>query len=435
MLERRIPIKEILQNNAGKKVVVSGWVKNIRLVSKLAFISLRDVSGTIQVVAKKDIYSDFDKIKELTRESVILVEGDVVKSKLKTGGNELSVSKLVVLSKAETPLPIDLGAGTTNIDKRLDHRFLDTREEKVNAIFKIRSKAYKVIVDFFDKSGFFDISTPKLTSMGVESGSELFNVQYFKKKAYLSQSPQIYKQMFVAGGFERVYEIAPVFRAEKSNTTRHLTEFTGIDMEMGFIKDENDVMDVVESMFKNLLTELKKKCKDELKLLGITAKVPKKIPRIEMKELKNILAKKGKKLKENDDLDAEAEKLIGKYVLEKFGEEFVFVVNYPWEVRPFYHMKPEDDPNGTRSFDLLWNGVEIATGAQREHRYDILKAQAKEKGVDLDKMKAYSEIFRFGCPPHGGIGLGIDRIIQRFLKLDNIREAILLPRDPERLTP
>ena len=435
MLSERISIKEAFGGKPGSKVVISGWIKSINLMSKLAFIGLRDASGTIQVVAKKDSFEDFKKIEKLTRESVVSIRGEVVKSKLKSGGNELILEDFEVISGAETPLPIDVGAGTSNIDKRLDHRFLDTREEHVKAIFKIRSKTTKIVTNYFDKENFIGISTPKLTSMGVESGAELFNVQYFARKAFLSQSPQIYKQMFVAGGFERVYEIAPVFRAEKSHTSRHVTEFTGLDMEMGFIKDENDVMDVIEGMFKYLLTELKKECKEELELLGAKVVVPKKIPRIPMGELKKILAKKGKKLKENDDLDAEAEKLIGEYILEKFGEEFVFVTDYPYEVRPFYHMKPEGNPNGTRSFDLLWNGVEIATGAQREHRYDILKKQAKGKGIDLDAMEAYAEIFKFGCPPHGGIGLGLDRIVQRLLKLDNIREAILLPRDPERLTP
>jgi len=435
MLKNRISIKNAQEEKEGNKVVIAGWIKNINLMSKLAFIGVRDASGSMQLVAKKDSYDDFDKIKDLTRESVVVVKGEVVKSKLKAGGNELIIKNLEILSKSETPLPIDVGAGTSNLDTRLDHRFLDTREEKIKSIFKIRSKTAKIIANYFDSNGFFNISTPKLTSMGVESGAELFHVKYFNKDAYLSQSPQIYKQMFVSGGFERVYEIAPVFRAEKSHTSRHLTEFTGVDMEMGFINDENDVMDVVEGMFKDLLTNLKKECKTELELLNTEIKIPKKIPRIPMAELKEMLAKKGKNLKVEDDLDAESEKMIGEYILEKYGEEFVFVTNYPWVVRPFYHMKPENDPNGTRSFDLLWNGVEIATGAQREHRYKILKEQATSKGVDLDAMEAYAEIFRFGCPPHGGIGLGIDRIVQRLLRLDNIREAILLPRDPERLTP
>ena len=241
--------------------------------------------------------------------------------------------------------------------------------------------------------------------------------------------------MFVAGGFERVYEIAPVFRAEKSHTTRHLTEFTGVDFEMGFIKDETEIMDLIEEMFIDLVTMLKKEAGDELTLLGVEHTVPTKIPRMTMKEAKEMLKAKGRSYKDDDDLDPEGEKLLGKLVKKKFDSDFVFVTNFPWEIRPFYHMKPEDDPKGTKSFDLLFNGVEICTGAQREHRLDILSEQAKEKGMDMKDMVKYAEIFKYGCPPHGGVGFGLDRITQRLLQLDNIREAVLLPRDPERMDP
>jgi aspartyl-tRNA synthetase len=239
--------------------------------------------------------------------------------------------------------------------------------------------------------------------------------------------------MFVMGGFERVFEIGQVYRAEKSNTTRHLTEFTGVDFEMGFIKDENDVMDIIEGMMKAIISDVQKENPEELKLLDVKLNLPKKIPRIPMKELKDYLKTKGKNLAESDDLDAESEKLIGEYILKKFGEEFIFITNYPWEVRPFYHMKPENDKGGTRSFDLLWKGVEIATGAQREHRLEILREQAKDKNIKIDPI--YEEIFKYGAIPHGGVGFGLDRIVQRMLNLDNVREALLLTRDPDRLTP
>ncbi|MBT3416648.1 aspartate--tRNA(Asn) ligase [Candidatus Woesearchaeota archaeon] len=434
MLANRILIRDALVKNPSSEAVVSGWIKQIKPLGKLIFITLRDRSGEMQLIAKKEL-DNFKVLSKVTRESSLVFKGNIQESKQKSGGNELEIKDFEILNQAETPLPIDVGAGTSNIDKRLDHRFLDTREEKINAIFKIRSKIYKLTTDFFDDNDFTNITTPKITSAGVESGAELFEMKYFNKKAYLSQSPQIYKQMFVAGGFERVYELAPVFRAENSNTTRHLTEFTGIDMEMGFIQSESDVMDVIEELFKFILNKLKKECKRELELLGVNPIVPKKIPRLSMKEVKEMLSEKGKSLLESDDLDSEAESIIGKIIKEKYNEEFVFVTNYPWEIRPFYHMKPEDDKNGTKSFDLIWNGVEIATGAQREHRYNILKEQAKEKGINLDEMESYAEIFKFGCPPHGGIGLGLDRMVQRLLNLDNVREAILLPRDPERLTP
>jgi aspartyl-tRNA synthetase len=333
-------------------------------------------------------------------------------------------------------LPIDNSdKSNTFIDKRIDYRFLDTRNKKVNTIFKLRSKIVRYVTDYFDENGFTIINTPKLTNIGVESGAELFNVDYFGRPAYLAQSPQVYKQMFVGGGFERVAEIAPVFRAEKSHTNRHLTEFMGVDLEMGFIDDEHDVMDFIAGMFSNLIKQLNKNCKDEMELLGVSYKEFEKIPRIPMPEAKKILEKLGKKLGAEEDLDQEAEKMLGKYAQDELGSDFVFITNYPWSVRPFYHMKPKDDSQGTRSFDLLFKGVEICTGAQREHRYDILVAQAKEKGLDFTTMGKYAELFTYGMPPHGGAGFGLDRITQRLLELENVREAVLLPRDPERLEP
>ena len=274
-----------------------------------------------------------------------------------------------------------------------------------------------------------------MTASGVESGAEEFKIKYFGKEASLAQSPQVYKQMFVVSGLEKVFEIGTVFRAEKSHTTRHLTEFTGIDFEMGFIKDENDVMDVTEKYFQFLIKRLSEECKEELSTLNVKLNVPKEIPRIHMADMKKWLKEKGKIVPEDDDLDAEGEKMMGEIVKEKYKCNFFFALDYPWKKRPFYHMKQENNPNSTKSFDLVYNGVEIATGAQREHRLDVLEKQCKEKGLDLKKLNFYREIFRYGSIPHGGIGLGLDRITEQMLNLGNIREAILLPRDPERLTP
>jgi len=434
LTEKRTLISEVFKNKS-KKVEIAGWVHNTRDLSKVKFIVLRDVSGIIQVTGiqsktPKDVFENMEKI---SRESVIYVKGIVKDSKQAPGGKEILPEEISVLNTAEE-LPIDVtDFSKTELPKRLDYRWLDTRRRKISAIFKIRSEIYKSIVNFFNEKNFVMINTPKITSIGLESGAESFVVNYFGKKVSLAQSPQFYKQMFVMGGFERVMEIGQVYRAEKSHTTRHLTEFTGVDFEMGFIKDENDVMEVIEKMIKRIISNVKENNKDELKLLEIELMVPKKIPRIPMQEIKKILEKKGKKLMEEDDLDPEAERMIGDYVFKEFGEEFVFVTNYPWKVRPFYHMKPEDDSNGTRSFDLLWKGVEIATGAQREHRLEILKKQAKEKGIKLDKT--YADIFKYGAIPHGGVGFGLDRITQRMLNLDNVREALLLPRDPDRTSP
>lgn len=428
-------IGDILKKGKEEKVLVKGWVHDNRNLGKVKFILVRDISGIMQATAVKGKVEDkILKSMNLSRESVVLVEGRAVKSKQAPGGMEIIPDKIELLAEAEQPIPIDItDFSKTDLPKRLDWRFLDTRRKDVSAIFKIRSSVYKNIVDFFDKEKFVIINTPKITTIGLESGAESFVVDYFGKKAVLAQSPQFYKQMFTVGGFERVMEIGAVYRAEKSHTTRHLTEFVGVDFEMGFIKDENDVMDVIEEMMKYVISHVKEDRKAELELLKVDLRVPKKIPRVPMPELKKMLAKKGKKLKDEDDLDAEAEKMIGEYTLKEFGEEFIFVTEYPVKVRPFYHMRPEKDQKTTKSFDLLWRGVEVATGAQREHRLSILQKQAKEKGVKIPKI--YEDIFRYGAMSHGGVGLGLDRIIQRMLNLDNVREALLLTRDTERVTP
>lgn len=433
----RTLIKDLV-GKVDQTVLIQGWIQELRNLSKIKFVILRDRSGDMQTLAFKGDTEEesFLAINDLTRESVVEIEGTVKKNKESRWGIEVLIKKIKLISKSEVPLPIDnTEKGLTALDKRLDHRFLDTRNLKVQAIFKVRSKMVKLLTNFLDGEGFTNITTPKMTTIGVESGADLFEVDYFGKPVYLAQSPQVYKQMFMAGGFERVYEIGPIFRAEKSHTMRHLTEFTGVDLEFGFIKDYTEVMDFVEKLFASLLTDLSKEAGQELKLLGVEHQIPKKIPRISMEEAKVLLAKKGKKYKPSEDLDAEGEKLLGEIVKEKYGSEFVFLTEFPVEVRPFYHMHLSDNPKLTKSFDLIFQGVEICTGAQREHRYEILKKQAKEKGLDLDSMKEYAEIFRYGIPAHGGVGFGLDRITQRLLNLDNVREAVLLPRDPERVRP
>jgi aspartyl-tRNA synthetase len=436
VLLERVHAAFVPQHN-GKKVLLSGWVHEIRDFGGLKFLVLKDRSGVVQITMPhgKVPCKVIEAAGSITKESVILVEGMVKEAGQAPNGFEVVPEKLEVVSHALAPTPIDTsGKIESDLSKRLDHRFLDLRNPKSLAIFKVRSKLFKALVDFFDREGFTCINTPKITAAGLESGSELFPVVYFDKEAFLAQSPQLYKQMMVCAGFERVFEIAPVFRAENSNTPRHQTEFTGVDFEIGFIEGMHDVMDVIEAMVKFSLGRVKEECSEELGLWGIEIRVPKKIPRFPMPKVKKWLAEKGKEIPENDDFDAEAERMIGEIIKEKFGEEFVFVTNYPIEKRPFYHYYSSDGKT-TESFDLLWNGVEIATGAQREHRYEVLKKQAAEKGIDLDSMGFYAELFKYGAPPHGGVGFGLDRIVQRLFRFENIREAALLPRDPDRLTP
>ena len=431
-------ISEINEKLNDKNVLIKGWVSEIRSLGKVQFILLRDKTSLIQCVAHKDKLKEelFSKLHKIPIESVLEIEGKVKTSKEAKKGYEISIENLNILSESLTPLPIDTSEKSkTLIDKRLDYRFLDIRRPQISSIFKVRSKVFNIVSNFFEEKGFISINTPKITAGGVESGAEQFSIDYFGKEAFLTQSPQVYKQMFVVSGLERVYEIGEVFRAEKSHTTRHLTEFTGIDIEMGFIKDENDVMDVLEDLMKFVLTNVKEKCREELELLNVKIDIPQKIPRMTLEEAKKLLEKKGKKLKENEDMDSEGEKLLGEIIKEKHNSDLVFVTLYPWEKKPFYQMRSSSNKKVTKSFDLIYKGVEISSGSQRENNYDILKEQSKEKGIDIDKMSFYANIFKYGAPPHGGAGIGFDRLIQRMLNLDNVREAILLPRDPERLTP
>ncbi len=431
----RTPISDI---RPGEDVLVQGWAHEIRDLANVKFIVLRDRTGMVQCVVKKDRPALFGMVPGMRNETCLSVRGKAAKSAIAKAGIEIVADGLEVLGEVSQILPVQVaekGDINTELATRLDNRFLDLRKPKHYAIFSVRSEMVRAMVEYFHSRGFINISTPKITCAGVESGADMFSVKYFDRTAYLSQSPQIYKQMMVAAGFERVYEIAPVYRAENSNTMRHQTEFIGVDFEMGFIRDENDVMDVIEGMLRAVIEQVGRNCKHELELHGITLSIPGKIPRVPMDEIKEMLRRQGKDLSPDDDLDPEAERLVGEYAKEKFGSEFIFVTRYPWKVRPFYHMKPEDAPGKTRSFDLLWNGVEIATGAQREHRYAILKEQAADKGADLDAMRDYAMIFRCGCPPHGGVGFGLDRLTMRLFRLENIREAVLLPRDPLRLNP
>ncbi len=418
----------------GETVTLKGWVQETRQLSKMAFLLLRDFSGIIQCIVPGELMK---QAREIGDEFVVELTGKAktaqIKSDIDRKDLEIDVQSLTVLSESMSlPVQVKEKSSSAQLPTRLDYRFLDTRKRDVSAIFKIRSAFYRHMVDFFADESFTIINTPKLTTIGLESGAESFEVKYFDKKAYLAQSPQFYKQMFVMGGFERVFEIGAVYRAEKSHTTRHLTEFIGADIEMGFIESEEDIMDVLEHMLKYVLKHVQHDCAGELAKLGVELRMPKAFPRISMSDVKKMLAKQGKRLGADDDLDAEAETLLGEYVLKEYGEEFVFVTRYPAKVRPFYHMRPTDKKE-TKSFDLLWKGVEVCTGAQREHRLEVLEKQAKEKGVTIDPI--YAAIFNYGSIPHGGAGMGLDRLVQRMLNLGNVREALLLTRDPERLTP
>ena len=436
MLEERIPASQV---KAGKNVVVAGWVREIRDFGKLKFVILADRSGEVQITAKASEVSSeiLNTIDKLGREYVILVKGKARENEKAPHGIEIVPEHIEILNKSERVLPLEIRSkAKAELPTRLDNRFLDLRKPNVFAIFKIRSEVVSAIREFFHQNGFIEVHTPKIVASATESGANVFPILYFEKEAFLAQSPQFYKQACMIAGFEKVFEIAPAFRAEKHHTVRHLTEYTSVDAEISFIKNHEDVMHVVENLIKYIFEKVSQACEKELKLLNVELSIPElPIKRITMREAYKLLEKEGYTVEYGDELDTEGEKLFGKIVKEKFNTEFVFLTEFPWKVRPFYTYRKEDEPEWTKSFDLIYKGVEIVTGGQREHRYEILLEQCKEKGINPEAIEFYLRMFKYGAPPHGGFGLGLDRLVMLMLNLPNIREATLFPRDPERLEP
>ncbi|MHA1686365.1 MAG: aspartate--tRNA(Asn) ligase [Candidatus Heimdallarchaeaceae archaeon] len=435
-LQDRIPIKQVLKSNV-ENVIVAGWVNHVRNLGGIRFIQLQDRTGILQIVLpKKKVSADIFGL-ELQEGDFITVSGIVINNKAAPNGKELLPTELKVINKRVKEYPIAITDKIeTNPDRRYDYRFLDLRNRRIALIFEIESSVAYAFQEFFHKNGFLQFFSPKIVGAATESGANVFQIDYFGTKAFLAQSPQFYKQMMLIAGFERVFEIGPVFRAEKYNTIRHLCEYTSIDFEISFIKDQFQVMEVLQNAINFVLITVQKENIEQLEELGITIpRQPTKWPVLSIPKCHEILEQEGKELDINDDLDAEAEKIIGKYAKEKWNSDFVFVDKYPWKVRPFYTMKDEEDPRLTKSFDLLYKGQELTTGGQREHRVEVLEKQAIEKGIKPSEIESYLQFFRHGAPPHGGSGTGIERFVQQLLNLPNIREARLLPRDPTRLTP
>ena len=416
------------------KVRFLGMVDTVRDKKNIQFIVLKDFSGKIQVTVDKVKYPEVgDIFYHLLPGAVVVVEGELVKSEyVKMGGQEVYAEKVEVSSNADVN-PI---AEESNIDNRIDYRWIDLRVEKNALIFKVQSTFTAALREFLLERDFVEIHTPKLIATASESGSEVFKVKYFNGNAYLAQSPQFYKQMAMAAGFGRIFECAPVFRAEKSHSRKHATEFTGFDLEFSGIESFEDVMHLEEELLTFALKKVKEKYGEQIKQqFNVEVVVPKMpFPRIKLKDLYAELEKRyGYTCPEDekDDLTTEAEKLCEKFSKEVYDSEFLFVTDYGARKRAFYHMRKNGIPQG---YDLIWKGVEITTGAQREHRYDILKSQAEEKGLAKD-VEFYLQFFKYGCPPHGGFGLGLDRITMNLLELQSLKEAMFLFRGPERITP
>lgn len=426
-----------LKSAVGSTVCVKGWVQTLRDQKKVQFVIVRDHTGLVQTVCEKKEDPMSVLISSLTAETAVEVTGTVVASeKIKLGGLEIAIDDLKIINAAPPTLPITEESG---MDLRLDWRFLDLRRPANYLIFQIQTAAEHAMREFWTKEGFIEIHSPKFMGSASESGAELFCVEYFGGKAYLAQSPQFYKQMAMAAGFDRVFEIGPVFRANPSFTSRHDTEFTSVDVEISWIESHDDVMKLEEQWIQFVLQSLKDKHGGAiLQNFGVEVNVPTlPFPRLTMQEAYAILAQRGHVLsaETKGDLDPEGERQLCAHIKEMTGHDFVFVTDYPISVRPFYHMRHADNPVATKSFDLLWKGLEVTTGAQREHRYDVLAKQAQEKGLTLEPIKHYLDCFQYGCPPHGGFGFGLTRMLMVLLNVKNVREVTYLYRGPNRLAP
>ena len=417
---------------------IKGMVETIR-DKKIMFIVIRDVTGAVQVTIEKDKCPEvYAEAKKLTPHSFVSVDGECVFSTyVRNGGKEIYPTALEIMSIADV-LPIQADSGQ---DLRMDYRWIDLRDEKKLFMFKIQTAFEKYAVEFFNKNNFIEIHTPKITALSSEGGSEVFELKdYFGQKACLTQSPQLYKQMSMMAGFDKTFEIGEYFRANPSFTSRHDTEFTGIDVEISYIESHHEVMDVEEALLSYIIKGIKNEFNDEYKkyfgkdVLDMDVK----IPRIPLYEVYRIL-KEEKKYEVpralKGDLDPDGEKLICQYVKEKYNSDFVFIVDFPAKARAFYSMKHEDNPELTKTYDLLFRGIEITSGAQREHRYEQLKQNIAEQGIDPESMHEYLEFFRYGAPTHGGFGLGLTRTFVRLFELPSVKDVTFLFRGPNRLKP
>jgi len=412
---------------------VNGWVEEIRNLGGIKFIKLHTPSGDIQITLprKKVSRKIFDLVVKITRQSSISVEGDVRKNKEAPGGREIIPKKIEILGLAETPLPLDPSGKTqAELETRLNWRFLDLRNDKTLSIFKVQNDILRTFREFLRKEGFIEIQPPSIIASASEGGADLFPIPYFEKKAFLAQSPQLYKQM-CAISLGKVFTVVPVWRAEKFNKPTHLNEIRQMDVEMAFIDSEEDVMEVLERLFIHILKSVKKNCKEELKILKRKISIPK-IPlrRISYTQAVEALKKRGERIEWGDDFS----KLQEEKLSEIFGDAF-FLKGWPTQAKTFYTMPYEDNPKICHAFDLIHNGLEIASGTQRIHDPDLLMKQIKRFGLNPKNFEYYVNCFKYGAPPHAGWSIGLERITMTITGMKNIRECCMFPRDRNRLTP
>lgn len=418
-------------------VTVRGWVQDVRNLGGISFVTLRDRYGTIQITLpkKKTEENLFKTLTTISRESVVSITGEVKESNQTELGLEIIPVSAEVCSEAGVPLPMGvIDKVNVEMDTRLNNRFMDLRKPEIRAVFELKSLMLRLIAEVMENNGFVQVNTPKIVGSGAEGGATLFQIDYFNKPAYLAQSPQLYKQMLMSTGLDRVFEIGPAFRAEKSNTNRHVTEFLSFDGEMTWIENQEDVMRMIETVIDYVLRGLAERGKKQLDIIGKTINIqPRPYPILTYADCLKIVNDAGLGLKEGDDLGTEGEKIVGDF-MSKEGKDLYFIAEYPEAAKPFYIMEKDGTPYSF-SFDLDYKGQEISSGGQREHRFDRLTARMEKLGLNPDDFRFYTDAFKFGMPPHGGWGIGVDRLLTKMLDLPNVREGILFPRDMSRLLP
>lgn len=435
----RIKIQDI-KNYDNKNIIISGFVDKIRDLQYVQFLILRDGTGKVQItIEKNDENQELNKIvSNITLESTIKVDGKVlINDKVKLGGVEIIPNNIILTSISLNELPFDIKSKDNALrETRLDYRFLDLRREENNLLFKCQTLFEHELRNYWINHDFMEIHSPKISGAVAESGAETFKLDYFGQQACLSQSPQFYKQMALAAGFNQVFEIGPAFRAENSHTSYHATEINMADVEIAWIDSEEDIMDHEENLLRYAFSKLENKYKEEI-MEKFHIEMPlykEKFPRITFEDAKKILKEKYNYVGSNPlDLERKEEELMWKYAKENYNSDFIFITSYPFEARPFYHMLNEN--NTTKSFDLIFKGVEITTGSQREHRIDVLEKQIEYKKLQKENLNFYLDFFKYGCPPHGGFAIGIARVMMKIFELDNIREATYIYRGPTRLNP
>jgi aspartyl-tRNA synthetase len=428
-----------LKEMVGRKVQVLGWVHDVRSLGGISFVLVRNSKGIVQVTVPKKAVSStiYDLVSSLRQEDVVDCSGTVKENKVARNGIEVVPEQISVISKADAPLPLDpRGVTPAALDTRLEWRSLELRRPETNAVFRIENAVVNAFEEFLRGREFIRTFTPSILGGISEGGSEVFKIDYYGKPAFLRQDPQLHRQLTIAGGFDRIYDLGTNWRAELSHTPRHISEHRTIAPEIAFIADERDTMRVEEEMVAYAIRKVRDGCSEELGILKKELNVPKiPFPELDFPEVYDIIEGMGKSLQRNIDIDDPTQRALAQHVKDTKGSDFFFLNRFPSAAKPFYVMKVDETPEFARSVDLVYKGLELSSGGQREHRHDKIVAQIREKGMNEDGLKWFTEPFRYGVPPHGGYSFGIERFVAYLLDIPNIKETVLFPRDPETLQP